>query len=174
MPMRIPARPLSIRCWPKLISQNGTQLPASEMATLNSQKRRVHGKRWRRSATRPVGSTAAMISLIVTSAVGLKPRTAMPVNMKALPHIATRANSSSQWPSGRVIESNSLGVSSRGAARLEHDHADGDNAGREHAPGAERLAQQPVPINAAMITLVSRSAETAAIGVSVIAQITRP
>ena len=44
-----------------------------------------------------------MISLIVTSAVGLKPRTAMPVNMNALPHIATRANSSSQWPSGRII-----------------------------------------------------------------------
>ena len=37
MPMRIPARPLSIRCWPKLISQNGTQLPASEIATLNGQ-----------------------------------------------------------------------------------------------------------------------------------------
>jgi hypothetical protein len=25
------------------------------------------------------------------------------VNMNALPHIATKANSSSQWPSGRVI-----------------------------------------------------------------------
>ena len=45
IPMRIPARLLSIRCWPKLISQNGTQLPASEIATLNSQNRRVNGKR---------------------------------------------------------------------------------------------------------------------------------
>jgi hypothetical protein len=44
-----------------------------------------------------------MPSLIATSPVGLKPRTAIPVNMNALPHIATRANSSSQWPSGRVI-----------------------------------------------------------------------
>ena len=84
-----------------------------------------------------------MISLIVTSAVGLNPRTAIPVNMNALPHIATRANSSSQWPSGRVIESSPVGVSSRGAADLEQDDADRDQAGREHAAGAERLAQQP-------------------------------
>src|SRR5690606_30027697 len=117
-----------------------TQLPTSARAMLNSQNRAVLGKRSRRSATRPARSTAPIASRIVTSAVGLKPRTAMPVNMNALPHIATRANSSSQWPSGRVIGGGSVG--SRRAADLEQNHADRDQAGREHAPGAERLAQE--------------------------------
>ena len=116
MPMRIPARPLSIRCWPKLISQNGTQLPASEMATLNSQI--AESTESVDAAARPgaVRSTAAMISLIVTSAVGLKPRTAMPVNMKALPHIATRGEQ--QQPVAERTGHRSSSVGSAHAARL--------------------------------------------------------
>ena len=103
MPIRMPARLLSTRCWPKLISQNGTQLPASEIARLNSQKRGLAGNRWPRARTRPASSSAASVSRIATRVAGAKPRTAIPVIMNALPHIATSANRSSQWPSGRVI-----------------------------------------------------------------------
>ena len=46
---------------------------------------------------------AAIRRRIATRVGGEKPRTAIPVIMNALPHIATSANSSSQWLSGRVI-----------------------------------------------------------------------
>ena len=58
-------------------------------------------------------------------------------------------------------------------ARLEQDDPTATRLA-DHPSSAKRLAQQRVPISAAMITLVSRSAETAAIGLRVIAQITKP
>ena len=39
--MKMPARPLSIFCWPQLMSQNGAQFPTSAMAM---KKRDLHRK----------------------------------------------------------------------------------------------------------------------------------